>query len=312
MPLNALPTAAAIQQGPRPVVVTVHGTNDALPQAHGQQWWQLGSPFQAILARELARRGIPDAEFVPHQWTGANSDADRLDAARRLATRIYDLSKSGRPIALIGHSHGGNIVMEAVTDGATGKHVQRIATFGTPFFRRKLKLVPWLISAFQILLGLVITPMMIGYIALILRTDAGPRIEAAVLFALLALLALVALRSGLRKIFRQRLTRSNARRHFKAAHWMAIHSPRDEAMRVLEAAATLKPRYVTVDSARRSIDAFAALAGVVGTAAIFSGLAAILSSLSCRRCATARMVSPLLSISVFCCWCRWCSLSSRA
>jgi hypothetical protein len=51
---------------------------------------------------------------------------------------------------------------------------------------------------------------------------------------------------------------------------MAIYSPRDEAMCVLEAASALKPRYVTVDSARRSIDAFAALVGVVGTAGIFA------------------------------------------
>jgi hypothetical protein len=253
-----------------PVIITVHGTNDALPEAHGQQWWQIGSPFQVVLARELARRGVPDAEIVPHQWSGANSDADRLRAASALAKRIGNLGKAGRPIALIGHSHGGNIVMEAVTDGATGKHVRRVATFGTPFFRRKLKLVPWLIAAFQILLGVVITPIMIGYMVLILGTEAGPRIEAAGIFLLIALAAIFALRAGIRTMFGQRLARWNAKRNFNAAHWMAIHSPRDEAMRVLEAAADLKPRYVTVDSARRSIDAFASLVGVVGTAGVFA------------------------------------------
>ncbi len=41
-------------------------------------------------------------------------------------------------------------------------------------------------------------------------------------------------------------------------------------MRVLEAASALKPRYVTVESARRSLDALAALAGVVGTFALFA------------------------------------------
>ena len=265
----ASPNVTTGQLSRAPVIITVHGTNDALADAHGQQWWQIGSPFAAILGRELARRGVHDAEIVPHQWSGANSDADRLAAAQRLSRRIAEIGKQGRPVALIGHSHGGNIVMEAVTSGATARHVQRIVTFGTPFFRRRLKAVPWLIAAFQILFGLVVTPIMIGYAVLILGTESGPRIEAAIVFSVLAILALLSLRSGVGKIFRQRLQRWQAQRHFKGADWMAIHSPRDEAMRVLEAAAELKPRYVTVESARRSIDAFAALAGVVGTAGLF-------------------------------------------
>lgn len=270
MPLDALPKSDAGQQGTGPVIITVHGTNDALADIHGQQWWQIGSPFVQLLARELARRGVHDAEVVPHQWSGANSDADRLTAAGRLARRIAEIGKQGRPVALIGHSHGGNIVMEAVTAGGTGRHIRRIATFGTPFFRRKLKTVPWLIAAFQILFGLVITPIMIGYAVLILGTEAGPRLEAAIVFAVVAMLALFALRSGVLKIFRQRLQRWQAQRYLNGADWMAIHSPRDEAMRVLEAAGELKPRYVTVESARRSIDAFAALAGVAGTVGLFA------------------------------------------
>jgi hypothetical protein len=111
---------------------------------------------------------------------------------------------------------------------------------------------------------------MISYAFLILNTHSGPRIEAAIVFVALAALALIALRSGVAKIFRQRLQRRQAQRYLTGAQWMAIYSPRDEAMCVLEAASALKPRYVTVDSARRSIDAFAALVGVVGTAGIFA------------------------------------------
>lgn len=265
-----MPRAGDGKTASGPIIVTVHGTNDALPDSRGEQWWQIGSPFAQMLGRELAQRGWSEAEIVPHHWSGANSDADRLRAAKLLAARIRALGKQGRPLAILAHSHGGNVVMEAVSTGSLGRSIGRIATFGSPFFERKLKLVPWLIALFQIVLGLVISPIMIGYIYLFLQSESGPRFEAAILCGLIALAALFSLRLGVLKIFHRRIASWTARRHFDAAHWLAFHSPRDEAMRILEAASALKPRYVTVNSARRSLDAFAALAGVVGTLALFA------------------------------------------
>lgn len=254
----------------RPVVFTIHGTNDAHPEGRGPLWWQSGSAFESQLLSELAQRGVGGVEIIPHHWSGANSDADRLAAARALAKRIDAAARQSRPVALLGHSHGGNIIMEAVTQGRTGRLVRRIATFGSPFFHRRLKAVPWLIAAFQILLGLIITPIMAGYTALVLQSTSGPRIEAALLFSVVALTGIASLYAGAGKIFRRRLQQWNARRTITPEHWLAVHSPRDEAMRVLEAAGALKPSYVTVESARRSLDAFAALAGVIGTLAVFA------------------------------------------
>jgi hypothetical protein len=111
---------------------------------------------------------------------------------------------------------------------------------------------------------------MAGYTVIVLQSTSGPRIEAALLFSAVALFGITSLYSGARKIFRRRLQRWNAQRTNAPDHWLAVHSPRDEAMKVLEAAAALKPSYVTVDSARRSLDAFAALAGVIGTIGVFS------------------------------------------
>ena len=255
---------------PSPLIITVHGTNDALPDSRGGQWWQIGSPFAEILARELAARGWSDVEIAPHHWSGANSDADRLAAAKALVGRIKAAAKQGRPLAVLAHSHGGNIVMEALSSGSAARNVERIATFGTPFFHRQLKLVPWLVATFQIVLGLVMTPIMAGYIYVVLQADSGPRIEAALVFAVLGAAALWSLRAGLRKVFHRQFALWTARRYVDPEHWLSIHSPRDEAMRILEAAATLRPRYVTVEGARRSLDAFAALAGVVGTIALFA------------------------------------------
>jgi hypothetical protein len=218
----------------------------------------------------MAERGWTDIEIAPHHWSGANSDADRLAAAKALVGRINVAAKQGRPVAVLAHSHGGNIVMEALSSRSAARNVERIATFGTPFFRRQLKLVPWLVATFQIVLGLVVTPIMAGYIYVVLQADSGPRIEAALLFAMLGAAALWCLQVGLRKVFHRQFAHWNASRYFNAENWLSIHSPRDEAMRVLEAAAALRPGYVTVEGARRSLDAFAALAGVVGTVALFA------------------------------------------
>jgi hypothetical protein len=253
-----------------PIVVTVHGTNDALPDSHGAQWWQIGSPFAETLRRELASRGFPDAEIVPHHWSGANSDADRLAAARGLAKSIAQLAKTGRPLAVLGHSHGGNIVMEALAHGTARRRLHSVVSFGTPFFTRRLKLVPWLIAVFQIILGIVVTPIMVGYVIAIVNSNTGMKVEGVLLFTALAVIGLASLRAGIRKIWHRRLATGRLASSFDPERWLVLHSPRDEAMRVLEAAAALQPRYVTVASARRSLDAFAALAGVAGTLALFT------------------------------------------
>ncbi len=53
------------------------------------------------------------------------------------------------------------------------------------------------------------------------------------------------------------------------SQWLVVHSPRDEAMQLLERAAQISPQYVKTASAMRSLTAFASLAGVVGTGAVF-------------------------------------------
>jgi hypothetical protein len=255
------------ERGGPPAIVTVHGTNDAHPADAGDLWWQRGSPFTQTLAAELAARGIPAAEIVPHHWSGANSDADRLAAARNLADRLTSLSASGRLFAVLAHSHGGNIIMEALGLGGAGP--ASVVSFGTPFFTRKLKMVPWLIALFQVALGVIITPIMLGYIVAVLNSDTNKKIEGVILFGGLALIALASLRAGVRKLLHRYRAERALVRAFDNRRWLVLHSPRDEAMRLLEAAAELQPRYVTVASAERSLTAFASLAGVVGTLGLF-------------------------------------------
>jgi RHS repeat-associated protein len=47
------------------------------------------------------------------EWSGKNNDGERLKAGSNLAGKISAYRVKGEPIAIIGHSHGGNVAMEA-------------------------------------------------------------------------------------------------------------------------------------------------------------------------------------------------------
>ena len=253
-----------------PVIVTVHGTNDADFADEGHRWWQRGSDFSQYLIYRLAERGVPDAEILPLHWSGQNSDFDRLKGSAKLAKVLGKLDREGRPHAVIAHSHGGNVAVEGLTRARRARHNGGIVTFGTPFFTRRLKLVPLLIALFQTLLGLVVPAIMIWYLIEILPSDTNKKLEAVVLFGGLFVLGLLSLAAGLRKLARQRLSIRRLARTIAPGHWMVVHSPRDEAMQLLEKAAQINPEYVTTGAAKRSLTAFASLAGVVATITFFA------------------------------------------
>jgi hypothetical protein len=123
----------------KPAVITVHGTGDTAAGPNGEKWFQNGSVFVGRLKESLGRRGV-DAEIIPHLWTGANSANARENGARSLTKLIRQLSKQGRDIHIIGHSHGGNVANDAACMlGWTLKHhtpkISSVTTVGTPFFR---------------------------------------------------------------------------------------------------------------------------------------------------------------------------------
>jgi hypothetical protein len=256
-------------EGPGPVIVTVHGTNDADASPQGQRWWQLGSPFTCRLVVEMERRGYRNVTIVPAQWSGANSDYERLVAARSLANLVRRLDREGRPIAILGHSHGGNVTMEALAHVRAAPRLDSVVTFGTPFFTRALKTVPMLIAAFQCLLGATMLPVMLWYLATVLPVEIGMKVELSLLFIVIAGLSAWSLWAGVRKLTHRSRAMRRVGRLVDGSRWLTIHSPRDEAMRLLETAAILSPRYVTTASATRALDAFAALVAVATTLLLF-------------------------------------------
>ena len=260
----------AMGAGHAPVIVTVHGTNDAAVEDGGERWWQSGSAFTNRLVDRLSARGIPQPDIVPVHWSGKNSDHDRLKGAEALARILRRLDREGRPHAVLAHSHGGNVAVEGLARTRPSARRGGIISFGTPFFVRRLKTVPRLIALFQLVLGLVIPPIMLWYLIEVLPTDTNKKLEAVVVFGGLFALGAWSLIAGVRKLARRHLAERRLARSLAPSQWLVVHSLRDEAMQLLETAAEINPEYVTTASAMRSLTAFASLAGVVATVAFFA------------------------------------------
>ncbi|MEM7544723.1 MAG: hypothetical protein AAF367_04235 [Pseudomonadota bacterium] len=162
---QSTPPPAASQ----PVLITVHGTGAGDETAEGERWWQLGSGFQAALGERLDLD--PDrVAILPFQWAqGLNSETMRRLAARDLLDLLYELEESGQDYYLIGHSHGGSVIYNALLMSLRKdrrlQHMRQWCTVGTPFLdyrpNRRLwqrlagvNLMIYAIAIFAILTGL--------------------------------------------------------------------------------------------------------------------------------------------------------------
>ncbi len=108
-------------------IILVHGTF-----AHNAPWIHSDSPLTKLLKAEYA-----SVQVIPFNWTGANSHVARKTAGNDLAVEIEKLATT-RPrgkIALIGHSHGGNVIRYAINDlgKVARRQVKNIVFLGTPF-----------------------------------------------------------------------------------------------------------------------------------------------------------------------------------
>jgi hypothetical protein len=157
-------------------VVIVHGTW-AAPEPDKTQWYQqpdgAAAPggFVSKLDAALQERGSP-ARCWAHctegdptfQWSGENSWIARTRAAGALADYVAKLRGEGWRCHIVAHSHGGNIVVEAlpqiIAAPSPNKSHGVIVTLGSPFMdtmspvlkraalaRRILDLTSWIAIA---------------------------------------------------------------------------------------------------------------------------------------------------------------------
>src|SRR5512139_799776 len=128
-------------------VIIVHGTWAAPDQAR-RRWYQpvdgvsAAEGFVSKLDAALQKRGSP-ARCWAHctkgdpifQWSGDNSWIARTRAASALGDYVAKLRTEGWSCHIIAHSHGGNVVAEALPQiiAPAGSGRDRIVTLGTPF-----------------------------------------------------------------------------------------------------------------------------------------------------------------------------------
>ncbi|MGY5061169.1 hypothetical protein ACWDFR_45285 [Streptomyces sp. 900105755] len=99
------------------LVILVHGTfaGDSDEAETGTRWWQRGSAVWQWLAHNLPTgTALPDNDTHLFQWSGANTQTERLKAGSELLAELIALEQEGRSYHLVGHSHGGSVIWEAL------------------------------------------------------------------------------------------------------------------------------------------------------------------------------------------------------
>src|SRR6185436_361573 len=115
-------------------VIAVHGTYVADPSDTGEQWWQKSGVFDRYLQSRMA-----DAvdELIVFHWSGANSAAARETAGADLFRQMQALERQHVPYHVVAHSHGGGVLLEALTDAVLSRapleNLVSWTTVGTPF-----------------------------------------------------------------------------------------------------------------------------------------------------------------------------------
>jgi len=125
----------------RKLFVLVHGT-----WANNATWIDQSSYFASRLTAKF-----PCSETRAFRWSGANAEEARRQAALKLAeftSRLRQDCKDAE-IVVVGHSHGGNVAIEAYGEPPGRESIDRVVCLGTPFFHfrpRELKPAAYVIA----------------------------------------------------------------------------------------------------------------------------------------------------------------------
>ena len=238
-------------------IITVHGTFAAPTAADPNggpmpelQWWEAGSTFETDM-RQLIEARDGELNFVPLPWAGDNSEVERRDAGDRLTTIMRDLETKSEPYCLIGHSHGGSILSDALLANAARRrplaNLKRWITVGTPFLKLRKEL--WLLTRLSLMRKVIFVASMMllmMFLVYLIATQFGsersifgttfPRVWIftgllASLPALIFYIVLHWLDSRSLLSYRTRTT-TRARVNF-APRWLPLSHPDDEAIQGL-------------------------------------------------------------------------------
>jgi hypothetical protein len=138
-----------MNESAKETVVIVHGTW-AAPKSGTRRWYQPFDPilhpdgFVAKLDSALQERGSParcwahcTQEDEIFTWSGDNTWIARAHGTSELVKYLTNLLQEGWRCHIIAHSHGGNLVVEALpqitTAGNLSGRIGKVVTLGTPF-----------------------------------------------------------------------------------------------------------------------------------------------------------------------------------
>lgn len=125
----------------RRVVTLVHGTwaRGFFNLRSRIGWYEPDGPLCAALWDG------PEGHTLIHRftWSGQNRVSAREDAIRKLQGELTELVNKHDNAAhfVLGHSHGGNIILSALRDSFLAERVAGVACLSTPFVRVALR--PW-------------------------------------------------------------------------------------------------------------------------------------------------------------------------
>ena len=126
-------------------VIVVHGTFSGKRTDGSASWYAPGESFCQQLDAALANAQSsarcwqhlqPGEEYF--HWDGRNDWMSRRNATARLRQLLLRLHAEKWRVHLVGHSHGGNVIIDAITDdeGRVERWFRgRVALLGTPLYR---------------------------------------------------------------------------------------------------------------------------------------------------------------------------------
>lgn len=106
-------------------IVRIHGTFSPKPE-----WFDKTS----LLSKTLLAH-FPNAQLLPFNWSGHNSHSARINAGSRLSEYLRDLRTDdpSRPCFVVTHSHGGMVLLYALSQKSTQESIDGCVFLGTPF-----------------------------------------------------------------------------------------------------------------------------------------------------------------------------------
>ncbi|MGX7829842.1 hypothetical protein ACTG9Q_32675 [Actinokineospora sp. 24-640] len=84
---------------------------------------------------------LPGADVRLFHWSGMNSLTERLAASNRLLAVLFALEREGRGYHLIGHSHGGSVIWEALTTAHLMHENKTVYSAVKPYLRAR-RMIP--------------------------------------------------------------------------------------------------------------------------------------------------------------------------